>query len=113
MRKIQTSDVFAAMRLIRRAKMREEIKPFLKLASTGELSVEDIGIEGIIGLLEMVGEKQAEQGIYEVLSGPFEIATDEVAKLELDALIENLQALAKENDLKRFFTLLVDLMSTK
>ena len=110
MRKLQTKDVFATMRIIKKANMREEIKPFIKLASEGSINIEDIGIEGILGLIETLSEKNAENAIYEVLSGPFECKSDEVASMELNTLKENLEALAKENDLKVFFTSLVGLI---
>lgn len=110
MRKLQTKDVFAAMRIIKKANMREEIKPFIKLASEGSINIEDIGIEGILGLIETFVEKNAENAIYEVLAGPFEVKPDEVASMELNTLKENLEALAKENNLKVFFTSLVGLI---
>lgn len=110
MRKLQTKDVFSTMRLIKKANMREEIKPFIKLASQGEINIEDIGIEGILGLLETFAEKNAENAIYEVLAGPFECKPEEVASMELNTLKENLEALERENDLKVFFTSLVGLI---
>ena len=103
MRKLQTSDVFNAMRLIKKAELKEGIKPYLQMASSGDLSVEDVGIEGILGLIEIMSESKSERAIYEILSGPFEMTADDVATLELDKLIESLGALAKENNLKVFF----------
>ena len=113
MRKIQTSDVFNAMRLIKKANLKEEIKPILKMASSGELNIEDVGIEGILSFVEILTEKKSEQAIYEVLAGPFEMEAKEVEKMELNDLVDNLDLLSKENDLKRFFTLLVGLTGKK
>lgn len=110
MRKLQTKDVFATMRIIKKAKLREEIKPFIKLATEGTINVEDIGIEGVLGLIETLSEKNAETAIYEVLSGPFEIEPNEVASMEINTLKENLTILEKENDLKVFFTSLFGLI---
>jgi len=113
MRKLQTSDVFNAMRLIKKANLKEEIKPLLKRISTGEFNIEDAGIEGILGFIEILSEKKSEQAIYEVLSGPFEMDAKNVETMELGSLADSIEALAKENDLKRFFTLLAGLLGKK
>lgn len=113
MRKLQTQDVFAAMRAISKANLREEIKPFLKKASAGEVNVEDVGIEGILGLMEVLSRKNSEQAFYEVLAGPFEMAAEEVMTLDLVELAGMIETLSKENDLKRFFTLLAGLITKK
>lgn len=106
MRKIQTTDLFNALRMIRKANLKEDIKPILKMAGSGDLKVEDVGISGILAFIEILSEKKCEQAIYEVLAPIFEVDVKDVAKMDLIELVENLQTLAKENDLKRFFTLL-------
>jgi len=113
MRKLQTQDVFAAMRAISKADLKEEIKPLLKKASAGEVNVEDVGIEGILGLIEIFSQNKSEKAIYEVLAGPFETTAKEVEQMDLLILVENLEMLTKENDLKRFFTLLAGLITKK
>ena len=113
MRKLNTSDVFAALRLIRAANLREEIKPVMRVASEGKLSVEDVGIDGIISVVEMLAEKKAEKAMYEVLSGPFEMEPEEVANMELVQFAENLQQLAKENDLRAFFGYVSGILTKK
>lgn len=113
MRKLQTSDLFNALRLIRKANLREELKPILKLAGSGELKVEDVGIEAILGFVEILAEKKAEQAIYEVLAHPFDMTTKEVEQLDLITLAEMLGQLSRENDLKHFFTLLASMNSKR
>lgn len=103
MRKLNTADVFAALRLIRTTNLREEIKPLLKAAAAEEMSVEDVGIDGILTLIEAFSERQAEEALYNVLAGPFEVKPEEVAAMGLGELAEKLRALAEENDLKSFF----------
>lgn len=111
MRKLQSSDLFAAMRLVKKANIKEELKPILKLASEGGISVNDIGIEGILSFIEIMAEKKSEQAIYEVLSGPFEMGPKEIEKMDLLVLADNLKTLTEENDLQTFFKLLFGLMS--
>lgn len=103
MRKLQTVDVFAALRVIKAANLREEIKPILKKASEGQASIEDIGIEGMLSVVELLAEHKAEKAMYEVLAGPFEMTAEEVGCLELSKLAENMKRLAEENDLQAFF----------
>lgn len=113
MRKLQTQDVFAAMRAISKANLKEEIRPLLKKASDGEANIEDVGIEGILGMIEIFSQKKSEQAIYEVLAGPFEVPASEIETMDFITLAENLETLSKENDLKRFFTLLAGLITKK
>ena len=113
MRKLQTSDIFNALRLIKKANLKEEIKPILKMAESGELKVEEVGINGVLSFIEILSEKKAEQGIYELLAGPFEMKPKEVEQMDLITLAEHLETLARENDLRRFFTLLAGLNSKK
>lgn len=103
MRKLNTTDVFAALRLVKRAGIKEGLKPYLAMAASGKASVEDVGIEGILGFIEMVSEPESERAIYEVLARPFEMTADEVATMELDKLMQCLETLEKENNLKVFF----------
>lgn len=113
MRKLQTQDVFAAMRAISKANLKEEIKPLIKKASAGEANVEDVGIEGILNLIEIFSKHNSEQAIYLVLAGPFEVTANEVATMDFLTLAENLETLGRENDLKRFFTLVANMITKK
>lgn len=113
MRKLQTPDVFNALRAISKANLKEEIKPIIKKAIEEKLNIEDAGIEGILSMLEFFAQKKCEQAFYEVLSGPFEMSVDDVKKLDLLIFVDNLETLGKENDLKRFFTLLAGLITKK
>ena len=113
MRKLQTKDVFNALRAIKKAGLEEEIKPVLKLAGSGELQVEDVGIEGVLTIIEILTEKKSEQVIYEILAGPFEMEAKDVESMDLDNLIEKLKQLAEENNLKSFFTALAGMIGKK
>lgn len=113
MRKLQITDVFNAMRLIREANLREEIKPIIKQAVSGSFSVEDIGFEGILGVVELFTEKKMEQAFYGFLSGPFETEAQDIATMDLVQFVDKIQELAEANDLRRFFTLLSGLISSK
>jgi len=112
-RKLKTSDIFAVMRLIKKANLKEEIRPVVALAASDEFNVTDLGIEGILTVVEIFTEKKSEKAIYEFLSGPFETSVDDVENMGLNELAENLKVLAEDNDLKTFFTILQGMIITK
>lgn len=112
MRKINTSDVFSAARAIKAAGLREELRPIVKDAAENGLSVEEIGIDGLLTAVEAMTAQKAEMAIYEVLSGPLEMPPEQIAKLPIEELLDNLLRLAQENDIKRFFTLASRLITT-
>lgn len=103
MRKLKTVDVFTVLRAIKTVGLREELKPVLARAASGEMSVEDVGIDGFLSLLEMLAEKKAENALYEALAGPFEAAPEEVGDMDLEELAAGLVQIAQENNLKAFF----------
>lgn len=111
MKRLQTSDVFAALRIVKAAEMHEALKPVLKKVSEGKASVEDIGIEAVLTIIEAAAGTKAENAIYTFLAAPFEMSAGEVAALPLDKLMANLKELAKENDLSGFFKSLSDLIT--
>lgn len=115
MRKLQTKDVFNALRIIKKAELKEELKPFIKQVaeSKDKLALEDVGIDGILTVFEILVEKKAEQGVYDFLAGPFEMESKEVEAMELNNLVEKLKELAGENNLKVFFTSLSGMIGKK
>ena len=113
MRKLQTRDVFNALRLIKKADLKEQLKPVIALAAEGELKVDDIGIEGMLTVIEIFSAAKSEQAIYEFLAEPFEMTPEEVGGMDLGSLTECFDRLAKENDLKNFFTILQGLITKK
>lgn len=111
MRKLTTPDAFECIRIIKKANLKEEIKPYVKQAASGSLNVEDIGIEGMFGLLEIMTEKKAENALYEVLAGPFEMTVEEIKKLDINTMAQNLKQIEEENNLKSFFSFVSGLIS--
>lgn len=82
MRKLKTTDVFAAMRLIKAAGMRAEVQRIaLQMRTTGKFNVEQIGADFILGIMEGLADKGAEQKAYEFVSGPLEMDVEELQDL--------------------------------
>lgn len=113
MRKLNTTDLFEAMRLIKKANLREELRPVIMRAAQSQLSVEEVGIDGLLGVIEILSEKKAEQGMYDFLARPFEVTPKEVSEWGLDELIENLTKLKEENNLKNFMNALQGLITKR
>ena len=104
MRKLNTADVFAAVRVVKISGARAELQSVLKRALDSGADLEDVGMDGFLTVLEALGERKVEQAIYEVLAGPLEITPDAVGTMPLDEMVAALKQIAEENDLKHFFT---------
>lgn len=113
MRKLKSTDIFKALRLVQASELKEELKPLIKKFAAGESEIEDIGFEGILTIISVFSEPKSEKSFYEFLSGPFEMTPEEVANLDIDELINKLEKLKEENNLKAFFTYLQGLITTK
>lgn len=111
MRKIMTKDIFATMRVIKKSGMKQQLIPLVKKAA--EADVAEVGIEGMLTVMEVLAEHNSERAVYEVLSGPFEMTSDEVEALELDELTTMLTELGEQNNLRNFFKALSGMITSK
>ena len=113
MRKLTTQDVFAALRIVSDLNLKDEVQALAQLANDGKLSRNEIGAQAFMKVLDLFVSKKAEGRVYEFLAGPFEITPEDVRDLPLMDLAEKLKALAEENDIAGFFTLLGGLITPK
>lgn len=113
MRKLCGSDIFAALRVIRTANLREELKPVILAAAAGEGRVEDVGYDGVMAVLEAAAEKRCEAAIWEFLAAPMEMEPAEVAALALPELVDSLADLCELTDVQRFFDSVRRLMGVR
>lgn len=113
MKKLQTADVFKAMRLVQRSGARERLISVIKRIASEGMTQEEAGIAGILAVVEAVSDEGCEKAIYEFFSGPFECAPEDVARMELSELCTKLEQLKEENDLGNFFRVLSQLISKK
>lgn len=103
MRKLKSSDLFAFARCIKNIGIKEEIQKVAKESNT----VGDIwekGFDLIYSLFEKAIEKKSEGFIYEFLSGPFEMTSEEVENMDLLEMMEGVSQLADFKTWKAFFT---------
>ena len=109
MRKINTQDVFEAMRLIQKSGLKEKLVPVIKSVAESGTAVVDTGIIGMLSMIEVFSENRCEQ----MLSGPFEVMPQEIAEMDLGTLADMLEELGEGSDVKRFFSVLARLLTKK
>ena len=109
MRKLKTSDIPVLSRCLKRLGLKEQFRE-LALKSDSAKDMWADGFDFVWNLFDAATEKPGETALYEFLSGPFEMTPKQVADLDLDVLIENMQRLVKENNLGTFFNIAARLM---
>ena len=108
MRKLQLQDIFKASRLLVSLDLKEEFKEIGLKAD----KIEDIAAKGFDvfwTIFEKASSKNAENSIYEFLSGIFECTSEEVKTMGPSLLFENLQSIDLE-ERKVFFKQVAHLM---
>lgn len=108
MRKLNTADVFAFCRLVKATDAREQLRGIVAAAAKkkddGEaVDATQVGVDGILAIVEAAVEPKAEALVYKFLSGPLECDPEDVASMPLDALIPKLKKMAEVNNLTTFF----------
>lgn len=102
MRKLVTADVFSLCRCLKKIGVKDQFRTIAQEADTAA-DVWDKGFDLIWGLFDVATEANGEQEVYNFLSGPFEMAPEEVQQLPLDELLDNMRQLVTENNLGIFF----------
>lgn len=111
MRKLSIKDAFTLARIIKKADIKEEIADFanriaVKNSSKDEtVNTEAVGLEFVITLLTSLSNKETEQEFYSLLADiRGDITADDVSKLSIPEVLDNVKAIIRENDIKSFFT---------
>ena len=117
MRTLKTTDVFGAMRVVKAAGVKEEIKRIALEWDNKKNITEDtqreVGAELIFSVIDGLSDKKSEILMYEFLSGPFEMEPEEIGNLDLTELIDKIKELGKlesPEGWKAFFKSLGDLI---
>lgn len=111
MRKLNIKDAFTLARIIKSADIKEEIADFAnriavkKHGKDETVSTEAVGLEFVITLLTSLSNKETEQEFYSLLADVRgDITADDVSKLSIPEVLDNVKAIIRENDIKSFFT---------
>lgn len=102
MRKLQTKDVFSAVRLIKKLKIKEDFKEMLEIHADENRTSTEIGSEILFLVMERAAEQESEEAVYSFLAGPLEKTEDEIASMELMELISAVEQCADIEGWKNF-----------
>lgn len=105
MRKLNTGDVFAVARLTKKLDAKNAfMEAWEATKKDGKENVEERGISLLFSLIYSAGDPAAEKDFYIILADIAEKKPDEIKKQSFQDTINDLKAIAAENDLKSFFT---------
>lgn len=111
MRKLSIKDAFTLARIIKKADIKEEIADFanrIAVKKNGKdetVNTEAVGLEFVITLITSLSSKDTEQEFYALLADiRGDITADEVSKLSIPEILDNIKTIIRENDIKSFFT---------
>lgn len=112
MRKLNVTDMLRAMRLVKKAGLRQLFNDLLNGLQEKEQDAAAIGLNAFFAIMEAVSAVECEKELLELLAGPLECDPGDVAEMSLPDLWVGLKQLAQENDLERFFTQVSDMMNS-
>lgn len=101
MRNLNLGDAFQLARIIKKLKIKDELKDITSNI-TEESNKMEIGIDLMYAIFDKATEKQTEQEIYKFLSRPFEVKPEEVEKMGLFEVVENFSKVANLEEWKAF-----------
>lgn len=112
MRKINTKDIFQLARIFKKINLKDlmvskttEINDVL---DNNTMTTTQIGMNILFTIIENCPD--AENEIYKFVANISGFTVDEVENMELEIFIEIIAEIIKENDLKKVFTLALNLM---
>lgn len=116
MRQFKSTDLFAALRIVKEIGVKQELKDFAAAMADGKISAKtqrELGAELLFGLLGNCGTKEAETAFFEFVSEPMEIPVAELRDMDLLEFMTKVREFVEFIDVeawKSFFTSLADLI---
>ena len=101
MRNLNLGDAFQLARIIKKLKIKDELKDITSNITEKSNKME-IGMDLMYAIFDKATEKQTEQEIYKFLSRPFEVKPEEVEKMDLFEVVENFSKVANLEEWKVF-----------
>lgn len=107
MRKINITETLKAINFVASVGMEDEVKAMANLVKSGKkLSVQEVGIQFIVGCVSKMTSDKALDRLFDILSGPFEMEADALKTMSTEdfmpLFVEFLDTIDEEN-LKGFF----------
>ena len=109
MRKLQTTDIFAAGRMLSRIGIKESVREVVMKAEESKTKKirTEMGFDLMFMILEKVVQENAENEIYQFIAGIFECDPEEIRVMDPFVLFEKLNEVADFQKWKNFFKLAV------
>lgn len=103
MRKLQTTDIFGACRIIAALGLKEDIKAVALRSKEQHMDQDSAGYELLFSIFEKAVQKKAETEIYKFLGSLFECSAEEVATMDPIECIDKALEVADVEKWKAFF----------
>lgn len=103
MRNLNTRDAVMGVRLIKKRHLKETLEAVVNEAVEKGKTARMTGIDVIFSLVETLIGEDGEQDLYVWLSGPMECTPEEVEKMDLVELVENITKIASAEEWRDFF----------
>ena len=116
MRGLKSTDLFAALRVVKEIGIKDEMKRMadaLQGAKINEQMQTEVGMELIMSVVANCGTPSAEKAFFEFFSGVSEIPVTELREMNLDVFADKVKEFVLSVDLehwKAFFTQLAGLI---
>lgn len=102
MRKISTEDVFKMARLLKYGNIIQNIKDAYAEGHKKDADTEQVGINAFMDILCSCSEAKVENQFYELMAGICEKTPDAIKNQSLEATIEDVKAICRENNIVNF-----------
>ncbi len=102
MRKINTGDVFKMARLLKKGDVVSTIKDAYAAGKEKDADSEKIGMDAILKIFCSCTDQSTEGQIYDLLGGICEKTSQEIQNQSLEATIEDVKRIVKENNIANF-----------
>ena len=114
MRELQTPDVFALVRLISKAGIKEDLKSrILEIEDLKSVNTESFGYDVLFLLIEKAAEPQIENEIYKFFADIFEESVEDIKKSDPIDFFEKIMQVATPERWLAFFESAARLMKRK
>ncbi len=109
MRELQTSDIFAFVRLINKIGIKDELK---EKAIAPNTDIESLGYDLIFMVIEKASDEKAEKEIYSFFAPIFGNTEEELRTMDAIEFLEKVTQVASLERWKSFFTSVAKLMKS-
>lgn len=109
MRKLNTSDVLKFARIMKYSGIKSKILDLFDEAQGLDITdienpkVKEFGFKAVMEVIEAIASEKVEGELYEFLAGVTEKTKEEIEEQEFTATIDDIKAIARENNLLDFF----------